>query len=656
MKYFNSLAITFGLIAILVYFSVPTKEQQAQALSDAIGSISNLDPSDTPATATKDRYTTVDTDDYQQCWRFFYDTHQLSAKWAGALSARWQDFSDEGYSLDDMTLAKEYAYNDRAAAMYRVKKLRELTPYTKDSKELEDEAFNMFPNLKKVVSAISRPVPSPQLSTFLSLTSAQKSQLLMDTEVYVEDVAHFMLKPASDQDIIMLLAKLDNPSQVVGEGRLNAISLIDFAAYSARPTVLERLIELGVMPTSDVYLGSTMEWALVALSSSLDTEKEARAAQVVTMLQQFDAPARFSERSHGFIQGKFPRKSYIFKQEKIASLINDYGLDLMQISERKPLTVNTNNPLVKRLEAEKSQYLSNIYGEQHHQKIWLPCKQSTKSKDKLWQPKTTSELLTELTTDNSEFNSNEALAAVHPSLSDLNICFDETAALRLNRGGSDAYYSRSKREKQALEVAHELFDQNKPQEAIQSLLAITFDPSNRARSMEHILKIGKNHLLDVVNSPLRFEPFEFYNGFLTSSYPTPVFIQQLLDAGMDLNQPDNLGKGLVFYAAASHNARLLEYLYNQRFDFEPTKGGMDPLHVALSNIVKHRIPEHFEATIDQLMKFQPKIDKFHLAQMKVLSIYFANTYQSLTERYPELQINDKIELPNVRVTGCGYRV
>ena len=61
-------------------------------------------------------------------------------------------------------------------------------------------------------------------------------------------------------------------------------------------------------------------------------------------------------------------------------------------------------------------------------------------------------------------------------------------------------------------------------------------------------------------------------------------------------------------------------------------------------------PEDAVEKVDLLMRYQPKIDQFHLRRMGLIKLKYPDVYQQIISAYPQLKVVDDNALP---LSICG---
>ena len=247
-----------------------------------------------------------------------------------------------------------YKFGSNFAESFRIKYLRSDAPTSVQTKELNDRFFDLEPLAKERGLSVMIKVPNPELKNFEHLTLLEKQTTLAENNVSIDDVAYFLIdKSTSDDSILMMFEALENPFAKVSYARYATTSLLDYAIMGHRDNIVDAMLKRGFRPTQDEYLGSSMEWALSALTYSFHTDNRASAANIVLKLLDFNAAARFESQTYELVEGRFPRQFFRFDESEIQTLIIDYNLDLTSIAQRKNIRISENHPLIETLEKQQ---------------------------------------------------------------------------------------------------------------------------------------------------------------------------------------------------------------------------------------------------------------------------------------------------------------
>lgn len=576
----------------------------------------------------------LDTADYAQCEQFIQEIRSSSFSWGRENYEDWVGYLEQGYSLDDITLAIEHFTNSNFAASFRVKQLRKGTEFALVNQELNEQLRQQFPELANSGLSIERAVPLSALASFEMMTDEEKRQVLSEHQISVNDIAYFIHSGLSDNDIQMMLSHVTVPATTVSYEKLEAISLLDFAVAASRPMLVEALLLMGLAPTSDAYLGSSMEWALSRLSYA-DENTESNAVEVVKLLKLHGARARFQFKRQDKIEGSFPRSFYSFSKEQIAALWQNYQLDLTQIERREVPALEQLHPLVQTLAAHRKVFLAKKLGNPRYPVLQETCQQTLHVVDNQWQPKPAHEVVSviEELYDGSPDRIISELADIDPLLVDI---YRE----RLDRAA---------RPMQSISIPPEaarLLQRGEVKQAIRYFEAQPFSDDEMRWLVTQILGYGSEYYKDLSLSSLWGKHLQDLNFRLLRS--DIESIQTLEQAGANLRGADSKKKTLMYYAAERSDVSLVSFLKTQAYPFSLDDQGQDPLHVVLGFNHAGAFRKNIETLVDVIMEYQPDIDPFHRSRMAVIQLKNPRLYESIVSRYPELAISDDTVLPHVR--------
>ncbi len=621
----------FYLISILYFTKQPSKTSSDNSIAPAATSAAKL----LLSTINKNKATTDITNNYQYCEIFTNSYHKTRYDFARQEHKNWVQYLDEGYTLDDITLAIEYFTHSNLSSNFRVKQLRLHSELTTTNSKKNTKILEEAPELFQIGFRGSREIPLEELANYALLSASEQKKLLNDVTPSIDDLAFFIRQPeVSDADILELLDKVDNVKAIVGYRKLNATSLLDYAADSSRSKVVEKLLELGLEPTSDNYLGSTMEWALSQLSYSKHTVKEESRAKLVLMLINYGAKARFSEQSLSKVSANFPRGSYSFNAEEIEGLMEDYGLDLTLIESRETISVNKNSELVTLLEKKQASNLSEKLALDNIDEQLLACKKTIAAISSQWQPESVHTVMNRVIKENpdSPKEIKLRLAEIDPRLvDDYQTRFDG--------------YRRKMKYMPELDQIFAPLKDGKVLIVIDDLLAMPLNDSNKNWAFNQILQWDMSHYDELFNSELFVDELQYFD--FTSPMLTSNSLNKLQEAGANLHDKDIRDKTLLYYAVKNVNLALINYMEEQQFPFSLSNIGEDPLHVALNTSYRKFSPNKFEILVDILMRYSPAIDQFHLNRLAVLKLKYPGLYKKIITKHPQLIIDEDAVLPRL---------
>lgn len=581
-----------------------------------------------------------DTSHYARCRHLLSQQNTHNFNWARDNYSSWNYFIDEGvYSLDDVTLAVEYFLNHNFADEFRIEYLRNNAPTSKKNRELNKRFWDMDPSLKDWGGSVRIAIPNPAIEGFSSLTLAEKKQTLAEHSVSVDDVAYMLLdETVSDDSIFMLLEALDDPFTYVSYDRYATTSLLDYAIMAHRINVVETLLKQGYKPTQDNYLGSSMEWALSALTYGYYSGKREPAANIVLLLMDYGAPARFQSKTDELIEGHFPRHFYKFDNSEIQSLFVDYNLDVTSIIQREAISVKETHPLIQTLETERLASTQERLNLPKLQSISAECEARVSALNSLWQPRDIQQVIDEVA---SRFKGDEsaiiqALADKDPSLVD----YYKRQEITNNKGVPTGQALID-----SINGAYTFFDDGKAQQGIDLILSVPVHESQYEFIMLRLLAFQTGYST-VIQSPF-WVGLSDYNKLSTWRLLNSDFIENMLALGVSVYDLDTFNKSLVYYAALKKDSDLINYLFENNFQYSGDSLGQDPLHIAL-NIGKNQASlSHVESTVDALMQFEPEIDRFHKSRMRLMQLYYPDSYERIATRHPSLRVDEDelAELP-----------
>ncbi len=650
-RFFTALLISIITIICVIYLIAPNQSQPINH------SIMVEHPTDQVSDNTTETFITPsqehktdlieDTDNYQYCERLIKADFSDGYSWASDQYKSWERYLNQGYTLDEVTLVVEHFLNSNFAAEFRVEQLRLHSDLSNQNQQLNEELQRLLSQeqISGLKLEVVRALPAAGLIGYVSLTPSKKVTLLQQVTPSVDDIAYFIGQSEySDLDIIELLNSVIKPDAIVGYDKFEAISLLDYAVISARVTVVEKLLQLGLKPSEDSYLGSTMEWALRELSRSTTPERRDASAKIVISLNNLGAKARFKTRSQSKVYGMFPRNSFSFNAKEIEALIADYGLDLTLIESRynlfeskDNLLIDKGNELLVQLTHQQAEYLSKRLNIDNLKQQVTSCKLTVDTINRAWQPESSKKILRRVIAKHpqSPHQIELTLAAIEPSLVD---CY-------LITSDSD------RRQEQYLSDVDDLFQplkNGKVLDVIDQFLSLNLTDQNKNWAFFEILMWDLSFYDELINSGLMVDELQYYS--FNSRMLSPKSLDKLAQSGADLNGVDSRGKTLLYYAVHQSNLALLGYMTEKQFPFSLNDQGQDPLHAALDIIHYEFSPDKLVATVDILMGYSPLIDQFHLSRMALLKLKYVDVYRQVTAKYPQLKVQPETTLPK---TLCG---
>jgi hypothetical protein len=576
---------------------------------------------------------------YKECSNFKDDFRKSESDWLKNKKPDWASFLIDGYSVDEITTTVEYFQNSNFAVSFRVEQLRNNSILVKDNHSLMQQVKSLFPDIFEKGSpfSVTKRVPQSALENFDALSSTQKNSLLNSNKPSIDDVAYFINdKNYSNDDVLLLLSKLQDPSAVVGYGKLDAISLIDYAAFANRAEVVEYLLDLGVNITEDAYLGSTMDWALKNLMNAVEAQSQQDAVKIVKLIWNNGGRANFIEPLENGIEGSFPRGFFRFSNEDIDLLQQRYGIDLRLIEQRNTLKVNKDSQLIRNLRKSREDYLVEVLGRDNTDDFRLECKNIVANLNGIWNP---SSIYNVIEANIKENDSPEAikaaLAAIDPILVDRYL--KQTLTIR-----NFSFVS-------GLDEIFRKVGKSTIFEIIDEVLALGLSDKENSYVVIQLLGFDSSYFDELKYSGLMTqEPsYSDYKGFNLIKLR---YIKPLYESGANLTAQDTYGKTLTYYAAKNHDLALLKYMSDENFPYQLSNIGEDPLHALLQEDSQssRTNPFYIYDAVVALMEFKPEIDEFHLSRMALLKYTAPYNYLKILQQYPKLEPKADTPLPSIR--------
>lgn len=576
---------------------------------------------------------------YIACSDFDDNYRKAEVDWLKNKKTDWERFLVEGYSVDEVTTAVEYFQNSNFAVSFRVEQLRTNSSLVKDNNSLMQQARSVFPDIFKKNStfSVAKSVPQSALKNFNTLSSAEKTSVLDSNKPTVDDLAYFINDTGySEEDALAMLSKLEDPSEIVGYNRLDAISLLDYAAKANRVGVVEYLLDIGVDVTEDAYLGSTMDWALSSLMNASEGQQK-DAVKIVSLIWNNGGRANFIEPLEDGIEGRFPRQFFRFSNEDINLLQQRYGIDLRLIEQRNSLEINSDSKLIKQLRKSREDYLAVALERDNATDFRQECKNVVADLNGIWNPLSIYNVVQEnIKEDESSEAIKGRLAAIDPILVDTYLKQIIKTPSFTHVSGLDAIFG-----KLGKSTIFEIIDE---------VLALGLSEKENNYVVIQLLQFDSSYFSELKSSGLMIQE-PSYSMYETFRLIKLKYIKSLYESGANLTSMDEYGKTLVYYAVKNSDFALLKYIREERFPYKLGEIGEDALHVvlkeqSLSSSTKKQF--YIYDAVVALMEFNPEVDEHHLSRMALLKYTAPYNYLKIVEQYPDLEPNAETPLPSVR--------
>lgn len=577
-----------------------------------------------------------DTDNFQFCTSLMKDYRELGGNWFHTKNDDWKAYLAQGYPLDEVTLLIEHFGNSNFAASFRVEQLRKQSELSQTNNKLMKLAKSIVPELFESSGfGLMKRIPASHLSDYHKLSPNQRRAVLEQHPVSVDDAAYFIYKnEITEERLIELLNAVAEPSSTVGYQQLETTSLLDYAVYASNVAAVENLLQRGVLPTNNPYLGTSMDWALTKLKYRWKRPEREAAVKIVQLLKDAGAGAKIKLLSEKAISGDFPRHSWKFDQRQIEELYHTYGLDLTTINRITPLTINSNSELFSRLQEEKEQFLAHAMSLPEIKMQHAQCQKTIQNIADAWQHDDPLQVLNQLvsTYGNNVSEIENRLSEIDPNIVDL----------------YRRFYQKYRMPRQPIPGANNLLrplSKGQIDEVIASFQELNLNDANKNWLVFQILGYDPTYYGRLVDAGFVQGEIQYFE--YTRKLLSPEVLSILADAGADLYHHDALGKTLLYYAVNSGDIGLVNYMADENIPFKLQNTGEDPLHLALSATQISLSPDELEQLLPPLMHYNPEIDRFHLSRMALIKLQYPGSYQRISARYPQLAITDDTQLPTV---------
>ncbi|QYJ97959.1 hypothetical protein K0J45_01520 [Shewanella alkalitolerans] len=568
---------------------------------------------------------------YADCRNTLQSAKDIKQKWAGEQD--WDQRLEQGYSIDDITLAMGHFLNENFAASWRAKQLKHNSQLSQINRSLGEQVKALIPDLPSFV-LIEKAVPQPQLANIAELTQEEALALLGSTEISIDDL-NWLLKQESLPQTLLLQAlnQIEDVNALLGYAitQDETLHLIDTAAFHGRNQVVSALLNKGSQLTNDPYLGTTMEYALAGLDYRFRMNKLSddgvfkHQIEIIRLLQSQGSPANFISNTEQSVKGFFPRHFYSFDAQQIAFLQQTHDLALAQILPKQGLRFDKQSVLMQALEKELAEQLTTIASESERNQ----CKKIVARVDQEWQPRDLNFFTTKLTNEGKTVT-RETLNEIDPILAD---CSSKFAPKIL---GVSYLHDRELEDK-----VYGFARENKISEAISVLEEAQLNEAEYRHFFYQLLGNDPTHFIPLQTSRLHQDRLSYtllYNA--TKSKMVDVITQ-----GIDIDELDYSGTSLLDIAITMEDLQLLNYLISQHILYPERVVGRDPLYLLLDTSDHRFNPDQLMTYLPLIMSLEPPIQPAHIRLMALLRLKYTKLYADMTELYPQLIAPEDAQLP-----------
>ncbi|MCL4409559.1 MAG: ankyrin repeat domain-containing protein [Firmicutes bacterium] len=588
---------------------------------------------------------------FSVCESFIQTHDERRNRWLRDNYQSWARYIGHDYTLDDLTLVVEHFLHANFADTFRVNYLRRQTELGQELQAVQTEFERQYPEARDlgVRMAMASP-PSSGYQDFTTMLPAARQDLIASQRPMIEDIAYFMEQSeVTDDELVAMLARVDDVNRVVHYHRNSIVSVFDHAVINGRMAVLQALLDQGMRPTNDFYLGSSMEHALASLDAAPRRDQlsdaeccrhESNAADIVALIQQYDSSVRFEEHNADGVQGFFPRNYFQFNAETLARLEQDYGLDIRGIESRAIPSISPSHPLIQSLSAELNAHLNADVSPEDMESRIAECRQFITKFHQAWQPKSGGDVMNQMLEKypDDPHRVEAELAQVDPAL------VDSFRARQLAGATVSLAFQPEWRE---IEVA---LGQRNAEPAINFILSLEAADDVKTELAVEVIRWNRGSAISAAMEAGILPPKPEY--FLLDKYGhfrSAQHIDVLERGGLDLRGEDSWGRTALHYAVRDGSLDAVNYLVAEGFPFGGRGLNQDPLHAAL-NPSNRRLPiQTMEPIVRELMTYQPEVDIFHHHRLAVMQLKYPDVYQALVADFPELEVPEGTELMPVRL-------
>ncbi|WP_139138921.1 hypothetical protein [Alteromonas confluentis] len=538
----------------------------------------------------------------------------------------------EGNSIDDVTLLIQAMKNENFAREWRDVKRKEAAKLSQLDKSL-NEQFQALLSDKLRASGLSvvTKIPSPWLKQ--AIEANQPFTKYQDKEVSPEDIAWLIgQENIDDSRLKEAFALMSEPEAMLSSNVQlmefrQATNILDAAAMKGRPALAEWLLNQGVSPVEDAYLGGTLDFALrglqgmFSISWPVEEDKPEIVSESVPQ-QTIAAQLALIQRLQGlglelhgeYYVGKSTKtlNSYfavnLFYIERVAIdyIEQQYGVNLLSIPQAPPLSSATSEDIIASYKQAKAEEITKVAGQDYETQL-ASCKQFRERIAIKWKPET-------LHTADFQDSTQDELFTKAPEL----VSCQREMLQRRHRsrfradGDIDIYPIVRLISKKDYEAAFALVAENPSvtDEVVYDMLDRAYQP--------------------MLNAGLI--PTE-----LDYSYRFSLRFAKLAEQGFDLQQPDKYGRSLLYVAASQWSPEQMEYLVEQRVPYYHLPDAPDPLYLVLYYIAT-RNKQDYQQMLEAVMSYDPPITPMHLSQMQVLKLRSPEVYAAIEAQFPQLGV------------------
>jgi len=300
---------------------------------------------------------------------------------------------DMGYSVDEVTLAKEHFINKNGAMRWRTNHFKSESVAGKKDKRITDYFVSIVNSLGGTGFRAHYKYPQPEIENYHEMSKDQQKQILTKFVPVVDDIAAFIrlksddVRKPTEHELLNLLRHVEYPEQIVSDRTGPLLTLLDYSVVNSYWNMFDYLIKHNVPLTQDWYLRTTLDRALSRLSYLLKNENEnktdiSNTVKMISILMEEGGEAHIdrSEPERITNNAKTPFPVFNFNQQQIQNLLENYQLDLTELKKMPiPDMSLIGDAIIGRFEKERNDFIQQAIRSQNYGLTRKDCKDFIKA-------------------------------------------------------------------------------------------------------------------------------------------------------------------------------------------------------------------------------------------------------------------------------------
>mgnify|MGYP000032078713 CR=1 FL=1 len=534
-----------------------------------------------------------------------------------------EDYLEQGFSVDDVTMLLDDT-NSNKARRWRNELRKSGAMLTEFNQSINQLAREVSPDLPDYMSFM-RAVPLSELEEAVAINASLND--IDKDELAPDDVAWMIANDnVSDALIKQAVNLLNDPNGIISSSysrQKNVFNLLDSAAVNGRGKLALWMIQKGIKPNEDAYLGSSLDAALKGLgrfdlSLLQDNTPPALQAQIELIQtltnQGYKLRGSISQpEEQDVLSSHFGSAyPYFFTIEEINVYRTFHGIDLLAIPRLAKLQSARSEQLIAMHNTKRDKFVAAQLGEGYRIRQESCVEFLTRVKEK-WSPDIVYNLERDIRPDSELFQQAPELVT----------CRRENL------------YRRYLYSWQGSDIDEDHISQLIYAEQYSEAIALMADYPVFAESIFYGYIAHKPALYPVfINAGIA--PAE-----LTYSKHFPLNFAELAAQGLDLHRIDKYGRSLLYVAVVHNSAEQLEYLAEQGVPYYKKPDMPDPLYLVLYQAATRNKYRGFMPMLEAIMSYQPEIDTEHVSQLQVLELRSPDIYNQVIEKFPQLAVAEQ---------------